>query len=138
LVSGASALEKYVLRSGQVTVGDVLASEARLILAHSGFEVLPPELIEARVGGKEPGSAQEAAARARENGIEAAVLYLEVLRWEPDAPFHPAYVIAGVDAALVQPRTGAILWSARRPPRPAATPGVVLPGDAYVTAARRV
>jgi hypothetical protein len=138
LVSGASALEKYALRSDRVTAEDVLASEARLVLSRAGFAVVSPELVEAVAKDRPPASASQAAALAREKGIEAAVLYMEVFRWELDAPFHPAYVIAGVEAALVDPKTGGVLWTARRAARPAATPGVVVPGDAHVSAARRV
>ena len=47
LVSGASALERYVLRTDRVTVPDILASEARLQLEQDGFIVVSPVLVDA-------------------------------------------------------------------------------------------
>src|SRR5689334_23383817 len=117
LVAGASFLEKYALATDRVTVPDVLASEASLQLARRGFTVVSREDI--RNGG-------------------GLVLGLDVRRWEPDAPTHPAFVLVGIAAKLVDPGTGRVVWSVERRTSPVATPGEVALGPAYVTAARKV
>ena len=137
-VSGASAIEKYVLRSDQVTVPDVLAAEARAQLAMRGYKVTPPETVEAAAGGAAPRDAQEARPMALHAGITAAVMYIELRRWLPDAPMHPAYILADVDVSLIDPATGNILWTARHSTRPVPTPGVVIIGDAHLSAVHRL
>ena len=138
LVAGASFFEKYATRSERVTVPDVLASEARLQLARRGFDVVPAETVEHATGGRAPGSAAAAGELARHGALPGAALYLEVRRWDADAPTHPAFVLAGVAASLVDPSSGRVLWSTDRPVGPVPTPGEVALGPAYVTAARKV
>ncbi|MFI5393983.1 MAG: hypothetical protein ACHQ9S_00495 [Candidatus Binatia bacterium] len=136
LIAGASFYEKYVARTDRITVPDVLASEARRQLARRGFTVVSPELVDAMTGDHAPTSAQDAAAVAARNQLDAAVLYIEVRRWEVDVPVHPTFVIASVEVALVDPMNGNVLWRMDHPSRPVATPGVVNLGDAYAIAAR--
>ncbi|HEX7407318.1 MAG TPA: hypothetical protein VF515_06655 [Candidatus Binatia bacterium] len=136
LIAGASFYEKYVARTDRITVPDVLASEARRQLARRGFTVVSPELVDAMTGDHPPTSAQDAAAVAARNQLEAAVLYIDVRRWEVDVPVHPTFVIASVEVALVDPTNGNVLWTMDHPSRPVATPGVVNLGDAYAIAAR--
>jgi len=138
LVSGTSFLEKYATRSARVTVPDVLTAEARLQLERRGFTVVPPEVVEAATGGRTPGSAEAAAALTAGAKLEGLALYLDIRRWEADAPTHPAFIIAGVAASLVDPATRRVVWSAERRASPAATPGEITLGSAYVTAARAV
>ena len=138
LVSSASALERCVLRTDRVILPDVLASEARLQLEQYGFTVVSPDLVDAATRDLQPGSPRETADLAARAGIQAAALYIDVRRWDPDAPTHPAYVIAAVEATLLEPGTGRVLWTETYGARPVATPGVVVLGDAYVTAARKV
>ena len=137
LVAGASFFEKYATRSERVTVPDVLASEARLQLARRGFDVVPAETVEHATEGRAPGSAAAAGELARHGALPGAALYLEVRRWDADAPTHPAFVLAGVAASLVDPSSG-VLWSTNRAVGPVPTPGEVALGPAYVTAARKV
>src|SRR5207244_7890790 len=61
LVAGTSFLEKYALKSDRVTVPDVLASEARVQLAHRGFTVVSAEEVESATQGRAPGSPEAAA-----------------------------------------------------------------------------
>jgi len=117
LVAGASFLEKYALATDRVTVPDVLASEAKLQLARRGFTVVSNDELR--------------------NG-SGLTLALDVRRWEPDAPTHPAFVLVGIAARLVDPATGRVVWSVERRTSPVATPGEVALGPAYVTAARKV
>ncbi len=138
LVAGTSFLEKYALRSDRITVPDVLASEARLQLARRGFIVVSADQVESATQGRAPGSAEAAAEIASRAKLAGLALYLDVRRWEPDAPTHPSFVVVGVTASLVDPASGRVVWSMERPTSPVATPGEVALGPAYVTAARKV
>ena len=138
LVAGASFLEKYALKSDRITVPDVLASEARLQLERRGFTVVPADQVETATHGRAPGSPQAAAEIASHAKLAGLALYLDVRRWEPDAPVHPSFVLVGVTASLVDPESGSVVWSAERPTGPVPTPGEVALGPAYVTAARKV
>jgi hypothetical protein len=138
LVAGASFLERYALRTERVTVPDVLAAEARGQLARRGFTVVPAADVDAATEGRAPASAEGAAEIASRARLPGLALYLDVRRWEPDAPTHPAFVIVAMGAALVDPATGGVAWSAERRASPVATPGEVTLGEAYVTAARKV
>ena len=138
LVAGASFLDRYALHAERVTVADVLAGEARVQLAERGIAVVPREkLMQAIDAGapRSPAAAAEIAARAK---LDALALYLEIRRWEPDAPIHPAFVIVGLSATLVDPASGEIVWQLDRRPAPVATPGEVTLENAYETAARKV
>jgi hypothetical protein len=138
LVAGTSALEKYALRSARVTVPDVLASEARLQLESRGFRVASADEVESATQGRAPGSPEAAAEIATRAKLEGLALYVDVRRWEPDAPVHPSFVIVGLTASLVDPATARVVWTAERRTGPVATPGEVALGPAYVTAARKV
>jgi len=138
LVAGTSLLEKYALRTDRITVPDVLASEARLQLTRRGFAVDSPDDIENVTHGRAPGSPEAAAEIASRAKLAGLALFLEIRRWEPDAPTHPAFVLVGVTASLVDPATGRVVWRAERATAPVATPGEVALGPAYVTAARKV
>ena len=138
LVAGMSFFEKYALKGDRVTVPDVLASEARVQLAHRGFAVVSADEVESAPQGRAPGSPEAAAEIASRAKLAGLALYLDIRRWEPDAPTHPSFVLVGVTASLVDPATGRVVWSAERPTSPVATPGEVALGPAYVTAARKV
>ena len=138
LVSGASFFERYALGTDRVTVPDVLAAEARLQLERRGFVPVAPETVEAAAQGHAPGSTESAVDIARHGGLEGVVLWMDVRRWEPDAPTHPAFVIVGLTAELIDVSSGRVRWHAERRPAPVPTPGAVNVGDAYVTAARKV
>jgi len=138
LVAGASFFERYATRSARVTVSDVLAAEARLQLERRGFDVVPAETVESGTHGRAPGSARAAGELAKQAELPGLALYLEIRRWDPDAPTHPAFVLVGLAASLVDPASGRVLWSADHPVRPVPTPGEVAVGPAYVTAARKV
>ncbi|TMA40322.1 MAG: hypothetical protein E6J79_00315 [Deltaproteobacteria bacterium] len=137
LVSGASFFERYALRTDRVTVSDALAAEARLQLERRGFVPLPPETVEAATQGRAPGSTESAVDIARNGGLEGLVLWIDVRRWEADAPTHPAFVIVGLAAELIDVSSGRVRWHAERRPAPVATPGEVNVGDAYLTAAHK-
>ena len=138
LVAGTSFLERYALRTERVTVPDVLASEARLQLERRGFTAVPPETVEGATEGRAPGSTDSAVAIARHGGLVGLVLWIDVRRWEPDAPTLPTFVIVGLTAELIDSTSGLVRWRAERRPAPVATPGEVNLGDAYLNAARKV
>ena len=138
LVAGTSFLERYALRTERVTVPDVLASEARLQLERRGFTAVPPETVEGATEGRAPGSTDSAVAIARHGGLVGLVLWIDVRRWEPDAPTLPTFVIVGLTAELIDSTSGLVRWRAERRPAPVATPGEVNLGDAYLNAARTV
>jgi hypothetical protein len=138
LVAGASLLEKYAFKSDRVTVPDVLASEARIQLALRGFTVVSADEVESATHGRAPGSPEAAAEIASHAKLAGLALYLDIRRWEPDAPTHPSFVLVGLTVSLVDPATGHVVWSADRPTGPVPTPGEVALGPAYATAARKV
>jgi hypothetical protein len=137
LVAGASFFERWALRSDRVTVPDVLAAEARVQLLRRGFAVVPADVVTTATGDRAPESAAAAAALAARGHLPGLALWLEVRRWEPDAPVHPAFVIVALVASLVDPASGRVVWTNAPPPAPVATPGEVELGAAYVTAARK-
>jgi hypothetical protein len=138
LVAGASFLDHYVFHAERVTVGDVLAAEARFQLAERGIAVIPQAALVHAIDGQvpqSPGAAAEIAARGK---LDALALYVEIRHWEPDAATHPAFVIVGASASLVDPASGAVVWRLDRPSAPIATPGEVTLEAAYETAARKL
>jgi hypothetical protein len=138
LVAGASFLDRYAFHAKQVTVGDVLAGETRFQLAERGVPVIPAATLAQAIDGQAPQSPQAAGEIAARAKLEALALYLEIRRWEPDAPTHPAFVIVGASASLVDPVSGKVVWQLDRPAAPIATPGEVTLETAYETAARKL
>jgi hypothetical protein len=138
LVGGTGLIDRYVIRAEQVTVSDVLLSEARFQLQQKGFDVTGRPAVDAALKGRTPTSPASAAELASAGGLKNLVLYLELRRWEGDAPMHTSFVIVGLQAALVDPITGKIVWQASHPAAPVATPGEIRMESAYITAARKV
>jgi len=138
LVEGTSLLEKYALKSSRVTVPDVLGARLREELRHRGIEVARDDMVDAATGGRTPGSPEAAAQLVRNGKLEGDALYVDLLRWESDGSTHPAYVIVGLDASLVEPGTSKVVWHVHRAPEPVPTPGSVTVGSAYDIAAEKV
>ena len=138
LIAGGSFFEKYVLPTERYTVADVLAAEARAELAQHGFEVLAPQLVDAALNGHIPASAEDAAVLADRNHIEAAVLYIEIRRWESSGGTEARSIIASVTVMLIEPASGRVLWTGEHPLRPVQTPGIINLGNAYAVAAHTV
>jgi hypothetical protein len=137
LVAGASFFERWAWPSDRVTVPDVLAAEARAALSRQGFTVVPADVVSSATEDRAPDSAAAAAAVAARAHLPGLALWLEVRRWEPDAPVHPTFVIVALTASLVDPASGRVVWASAPRPAPVATPGEVELGAAYVTAARK-
>jgi hypothetical protein len=138
VVTGAGLIDRYVRRAEEVTVADVLLSEARVQLQENGFDVTARSVVAGALGGHTPVSPAAAAELAAQGGLKALLLYVEIRRWEPDAPTHTAFVIVGLTTSLIDAATGEVLWQADRRAAPVPTPGEITVEAAYVTAARRV
>ncbi len=138
LIAGTSLLERYALHTERFTVPDALAEETASFLRARGYRVTERATVDAALHGRAPGSAEEASRSASTAGVAGAVLYLEIRRWEADADTHPAFIIAGVSASVIDVATGHEVWSVRRPVHPVATPGAVTLGAAYEIAVQTV
>jgi hypothetical protein len=138
VVVGSGLIDRYVRRAERVTVSDVLLSEARFELQEKGFTVTDRQVVEAALKGRVPDSPGSAAALGAEGGLTSLLLYLEIRRWEPDAPRHTSFVIVGLAASVVDPATGQVVWQEERRAAPVPTPGEIRLESAYVTAARKV
>jgi hypothetical protein len=122
-------------------VGDVLAQQARVRLATKGFDVVAPSVVKLATGDHTPTSPQMAAQIVAQAKLDAAVLYIEVRRWEAtpsERGMKADGVIVALDVVLVDPQTGALLWQVHRPSRPVPLYGVVLTGQANVFVAETV
>ena len=145
VVEGASILER-AFHAPRITVTDVLADQAENVLRARGVRVRTastrdgstPETAASPAPTRDGADGVERADAAPAAAVTGASLYLDVRRWEADASTHPAFVIVGVDASLVDAQSGRELWSAHPPIHPIATPGTILVGDAYAIAARKV
>lgn len=138
VVEGAGLIDRYIRHAARVTVPDVLLSEARVQLLEKGFEVSDWQAVDRALEGRTPTSPESAAELATKSGLKSLVLYLEIRRWEPDAPMHTRFVIVGLAASLLDPSTGHVLWQKERRAAPVPTPGELMVQSAYVTAARKV
>ena len=136
-----SSADKDPVGLPNMTVGDVLAYQARLRLAEKGFEVLSPGAVKVATKDRAPTSPQMAAQILREANLDAAGLYIEVRRWEPtpnSRGMKADGVIVALDVMMVDPKTGGVLWQVHRPSRPVPVYGVMLTGQANVIVAETV
>ena len=136
-----SSADKDPVGLPNMTVGDVLAYQARLRLAEKGFEVLSPGAVKVATKDRAPTSPEMAAQILREANLDAVALYIEVRRWEPTPDSRGLKadgVIVAMDVMLVDPKTGGVLWQVHRPSRPVPVYGVVLTGQANVIVAETV
>jgi hypothetical protein len=131
VVIGTGLIDRYVRHAERLT-------EARFQLQQKGFDVTNWQTIDGALKGRVPTSPDSAAALATLIGRRELVMYLEIRRWEPDAPMHTAFVIVGLSASLVDPSSGRVVWQHERRAAPVATPGEIRVESAYVTAARKV
>jgi hypothetical protein len=138
LVEGGSLIDRYIRHAGPVSVGDVLQSEARFQLQEKGFDVGDWTAQQASLKGRVPTSRESALELARESGFRNRVLYLEIRRWEPDAPTQTRFVIVALGASVVDAATGQEIWRHDRRAGPVPTPGTINLESAYVVAARKV
>jgi ABC-type uncharacterized transport system auxiliary subunit len=138
LIAGTSLLERYAFRTERVTVPDALATETASFLRARGYRVEEPATVESALHGRAPETVEEAGHAVSAAGLEGFALYWEIRRWEADADTHPAFVIVGVSASLIDATNGRVVWSVRRPVRPVPTPGAVTLGAAYDIAVQSI
>jgi hypothetical protein len=138
VVAGTGLIDRYIRHAEQVTVADVLFSEARFRLQEQGFGVTSWRGVQTFLRDRVPTSPASAAELARQGGLTGNLLYLEIRRWEPDAPMHTAFVIVDLAVSLVDAATGRVIWERERRAAPVPTPGEIRVESAYVTAARKV
>jgi len=137
----STATESQLLGLPSRTIEDLLAQQARAQLQAKGFDVVAP--TELKLATKDQGltSPQMAAQILRQANLDGAALYIEVQRWEPmpDARGLKADgIIVTLDVAVVDPKTGKILWEVHRPSRPVPLYGVVLTDQAHLFVAETV
>src|SRR5215468_1944904 len=136
-----TATESQLLGLPSRTIEDLLAQQARTHLQAKGFDVVGPAELKLATKDQVPTSPQMAAQILRQANLDGAALYIEVQRWEPmpDARGLKADgIIVALDVAVVDPKTGKILWKVHRPSRPVPLYGVVLTGQAHVFVAETV
>jgi len=136
-----AATESQLLGLPSRTIEDLLAQQARAQLQAKGFDVVAPTELKLSTIDRVPTSPQMAAQILRQANLDAAALYIEVRRWEPmpDARALKADgIIVALDVAIVDPKTGTILWQVHRPSRPVPIYGIVLTGQANVFVAETV
>jgi hypothetical protein len=121
------------------SLGAILASEARTQLARQGFEVVDPTIVATATGGRVPSSPEMAAEILRSAKLDATILFMRVRRWEfPYPTFRTDEVIVSLDAMLVDPTSGQVVWRVRRPAKPVPLHGVAIGGQADAVAAAEV
>src|SRR5262249_37602028 len=136
-----TATESQLLGLPSRTIEDLLAQQARAQLQAKGFDVVAPTELKLATKDRVPTSPQMAAEILRQANLDAAALYIEVQRWEPmpDARgLKTDGIIVALDVAIVDPKTGKILWEVHRPSRPVPLYGVVLTGQAHLFVAETV
>jgi len=127
------------LQAPRLTVGDVLAAEARLLLAQKGFQVVDPTSLEAATAGRVPTSPQMAAQIVADAHLDATPMYIEVAVWQPsNEGMQTTSVIVALNVMLVDAPTGRVVWQVRRAPKPVPLYGTILTGQADVFAAETV
>jgi hypothetical protein len=139
--SRTAGADSDLLRPLQMTVGDVLAQQARARLAEKGLDVINPIDVKVATKDKVPTSPQMAGQIMEEAHLDAAALYIEVRRWEPTPDSRGMKadgVIVALNVMMVDPKTGTILWQVQRPSRPVPLYGVVLTGQANVFVAETI
>jgi hypothetical protein len=136
-----AATESQLLGLPSRTIEDLLAQQAHAQLQAKGFDVVAPTELKLATKDRVPTNPQMAAQILRQANLDAAALYIEVRRWEPmpDARALKADgIIVALDVAIVDPKTGTILWQVHRPSRPVPLYGIVLTGQANVFVAETV
>jgi hypothetical protein len=116
------------------TVEDLVAEQARVRLVEKGFEVIEPSVVKLATKGRAPTSSQMVAQIVRAANLDAAALYIEIRRWQPtpdERGMKADGVIVALDAMLIDPKSGSILWQVHRPSRPVPLYGVVLTSQAH-------
>lgn len=122
----------------RVTAADVLTEAFRRELAARGFALAPSAGPADGPLAAPVRSPAEAAQRLAALGSDATALFVQLWLWDSTAQSHVVYVDVKLDAFLVAPATGRILWQAHFPASPVAAGGAGSVSLAYPEVARRV
>jgi hypothetical protein len=138
LIASESYWDPVARRSRPVTVADALAAEARAQLEQHGFSVVSPEHVEKVIGTHPPGSPQEAAELAAQGQLSGSLLYIDILRWEPDLRIRPERILVALQVSLIDAATGQVIWTDHHALHPVPTRGAINLWNAYLIAAHDV
>ena len=116
----------------------MLAQAVAAQLQARGIAVVDADRVTAASGGRAPQTLTEARALIEHAGLDVPALYLNLEKYEASDHDFPAYVDVALDATLLAPGSGAILWTTHRAARPVATRGSTSLPDAYQSAATTV
>jgi hypothetical protein len=95
-------------------------------LAPSGETIIPAATL------------RQATAAVLASGLTAPALFVEIGKWEAENTDFPAFVDVALEATLVDPGSGRILWTTRHDAGPVATRGATSLAAAYQRAADEV
>ncbi len=117
----------------------LLAAEAGQQLARHGFDVVDLALVANATRGRVPSSPEMAAEIVRSAKLDATALFIRVRRWEfPYSTMRTSEILVSLDAMLVDPTTGRVVWQAHRPTKPVPLHGSLIGGQADAVAAQEV
>jgi hypothetical protein len=120
-------------------LGGLLAAEASQRLARYGYDVVDPAVVASATRGRLPSTPDMAAEIVRSANLDANALLIRVLRWElPFSTMEASEVLVSLDAMLVDPTSGRVVWQVHRPTKPVPLHGLLLEGQADAVAAQEV
>jgi hypothetical protein len=121
------------------SLATLLAVEAGQQLARYGFDVVDPALVASTTRGRVPSSPDSAAEIVRSTKLNATALFIRVRRWGfPYSTMRTNEILVSLDAMLVDPTSGRIVWQVHRPTKPVPLHGALVGGQADAVAVQEV
>ena len=121
------------------TLSDLLAAAASQQLAHYGYDVVDPALVAIATRGRLPSTPEVAAEIVRSAKLDANALLIRVRRWVfPYPTMQTSEILVSLDAMLVDPTSGRVVWQVHRPTKPVPLHGALVAGQADAVAAEEV
>jgi hypothetical protein len=120
-------------------LGDLLAAAASEQLAHYGYDVVDPSLVASATQSRLPSTPEMAAEIVRSAKLDANALLIRVRNWEfPYPTMRSSEILVSLDAMLVDPTSGRVVWQVHRPTKPVPLHGALVAGQADAVAAEEV
>ena len=117
----------------------MLAAAASEQLAHYGYDVVDPSQVASATQGRLPSTPEMAAEIVRSAKLDANALLIRVRRWEfPYPSMRTSEILVSLDAMLVDPTSGRVVWQVHRPTKPVPLHGALVAGQADAVAAEEV